>query len=42
LRADEAGGDDLRIVEDEKVFWGQEGGEVADGEIGDFSGRPAE
>jgi len=42
LGADEAGRDDLRVVEDEKVFWGEEGGEVADGEIGEFSGCAAE
>jgi hypothetical protein len=40
--ADEASGDDLRVVEDEKVFWREEGGEVADGEIGEFSCRAAE
>jgi hypothetical protein len=42
MGADEAGWDDLRVVEDEKVFWGEEGGEVADGEIGEFSRRTAE
>jgi hypothetical protein len=42
LGADEAGGDDLRVIEDEEVLWGQEGGEVADGEIGEFSGGAAE
>ena len=42
LGADEAGWDDLRVVEDEEVFWGEEGWEVADGEIGEFSGRAAE
>ena len=42
MGADEAGGDDLRVIEDEEVFWGEEGGEVADGEIGEFSGRAAE
>jgi hypothetical protein len=42
LRADEAGGDDSRVIEDEKVFWGEEGGKVADGEIGEFSGGAAE
>jgi hypothetical protein len=41
LGADETGGDDLRVVEDEKIFRGEEGGEVADGEIGEFSGRAA-
>jgi len=42
LGADEAGGDNLRVIEDEKVFWGEEGGEITDGEIGEFSGRAAE
>jgi len=42
LGADEAGGDDLRVIEDEEVFWGEEGGEVTDGEIGEFSGGAAE
>jgi hypothetical protein len=42
LGADEAGGDDFRVVEDEKVFWGEEGGEVADGEIGEFACGAAE
>jgi len=28
LGADEAGGDDFRVIEDEKVFWGKEGGEI--------------
>jgi hypothetical protein len=42
LGADEAGWDDLRVVENEEVFWGEKGGEVADGEIGEFSGRAAE
>jgi hypothetical protein len=42
LGADEAGGDDLRVIEDEKVFWGEDGGEVANGKIGEFSGRAAE
>jgi hypothetical protein len=37
LRADEAGGDDFRVIEDEKIFWGEEGGKVADGEIGEFA-----
>jgi len=31
LGADEAGRDDLGVIKDEKVFWGEEGGEVADG-----------
>jgi hypothetical protein len=42
LRADKAGGDDFRVIEDEKVFWREEGGEVADGEIGEFSSGSAE
>jgi hypothetical protein len=42
LGADEAGGDDFRVIENEKVFWGKEGGEIADGEIGEFSGGAAE
>ena len=37
MRADEAGGDDFRVIEDEKIFWGEEGGKVADGEIGEFA-----
>jgi len=40
--ADEAGGDDLRVIEDEEVFWGEEGGEVTDGEIGEFACGAAE
>ena len=42
LGTDEAGGDDLRVVEDEEIFWGEEGGEVADGEIGEFTSGAAE
>ena len=42
LGTDEAGGDDLRVVEDEEIFWGEEGGEVADGEIGEFACGAAE
>ena len=42
MGADEAGGDDLRVVEDEKVCGGEEGGEVMDGEIGEFTCGAAE
>ena len=42
MRTDEAGGDDFRVIEYEKVSWAEEGGEVADGEIGEFSGGSAE
>ena len=34
--ADEAGGDDLRVIEDEEVCGGEEGCEVANVEVGDF------
>ena len=37
MGADEAGGDDLRVVEDEEVCGGEKGGEVADGQIGEFA-----
>jgi len=42
LGADEAGGDDLRVVEDKKVFRGEEGGEVANGEISELTSGAAE
>jgi len=42
LGADDAGGDNLRVIEDEKVCGGEEGGEVADGEIGKFACGTAE
>jgi len=42
LGTDEAGGDDLRVVENEKVFLGEEGGQVANGEIGEFACGAAE
>jgi hypothetical protein len=42
LGADEAGGDDFRVIEDEKVCGGEEGGEVTDGEIGEFACGAAE
>ena len=41
LGADEAGGDDFRVIEDEKVCEGEEGGEVTDGEIGEFTSGAA-
>jgi len=31
LGADETSGDDFRVIQDEKVSWGEERGEVADG-----------
>ncbi len=37
LGAVESGGDDFRVFVDEKVFWGEVGGEVAEGESGEFS-----
>ncbi len=42
MGADESGGDDFRVIEDEKVFWAEEGGEVANAEIGDFACGAAE
>jgi hypothetical protein len=38
LGTDEASGDDLGVVENEKVFWREDGGEVADVKIGYFPG----
>ena len=37
LGADEASGDDLGVIEDEEVCGGEEGGQIADGEIGQFA-----
>ena len=42
LGADESGGDDFRVVEDEEVCGGEKGGEVADGQIGEFACGAAE
>ena len=42
LGTDEAGGDDLRVIEDEKVCGGEEGGEVTDGEISELTSGAAE
>jgi len=36
LGADKAGGDDFGVIEYEKVRGGKEGGEITNGEIGDF------
>lgn len=39
LRADEASGDDFRVIEDEKIFWGEKRGQITDRSIVHFSGR---
>jgi hypothetical protein len=38
LGADEASWDDFRVVEDEEIFWGEEGREITDLSIGHCSG----
>jgi len=40
LGADEASGNDFGVIEDEEIFWGEEGGEITDRSIGHFSGCP--
>ena len=42
LGADQSGRDDLGVIEDEKVAWVEERGEVPDGVVGDFASGAAE
>jgi hypothetical protein len=37
LGADEASRDDFRIIEDEEIFWGEQGGKITDRSIGHYS-----
>ena len=39
LGADQAGGDDFRVIEYEKVSGGKEGGEVTNRSVGHFTSR---